>query len=64
MLPGIYISSPGLEASGALGSSSAMVEQGIKVCVCGGGGQTLSLYCILPFCYSKLLWKQILVPFS
>ena len=34
MLPGIYISSPGFEAGGALGSSSAMVEQGIKVCVC------------------------------
>ena len=36
MLPGIYISSPGLEAGGALDSSSAMVEQGV-----GGGVSSL-----------------------
>lgn len=52
MLPGICIPSPGLEAGGALGSSSAMVEQGIKVW--GGGGEqstnidildTLQIFC-------------------
>ena len=48
MLPGICISSPGLEAGGALNSSSAMVEQGV-------GGMELAVYQHWPFGYFTMV---------